>query len=108
MADTNIDAAQPALEECLGCRVQPGEYHDDGCDHAHCPGCGEQLLLHDCGDSDRPSIWRGIDPDEAAAVRGNLFYWHPAPDIQRWVPDGTRARALYEWDPTEQKFLVEG
>lgn len=36
------------LKECPGCRVALGGAHEDECDHALCPDCGEQLIFHDC------------------------------------------------------------
>lgn len=91
-------------EECPGCRVTPGEHHDDECDHAHCPGCGEQLLMHDCGDSDRPSLWHGDNP---AAIKAHELGWmekHPAPNISGPVPQEAYVRALRDWDPTTQTW----
>lgn len=96
------------FETCGGCGAEPGKPHQDDCDWAHCPGCGEQLLLHDCGGSDRPSLWPGMRPDEIAARDLDIWYWHPAPDINTWVPDTTRAGACCAWDPIKQRFITEG
>lgn len=98
--------AELAPKECPGCRAEPDTPHEDDCDHAHCPGCGEQLLLHDCGDSDRPSIWHGIRPDEEAAITADMWFFHSAPDIRRYVPDCARARMQLDWDASDQRFRV--
>src|SRR5699024_6887795 len=60
---------QFTLEECPGCQVAVGMTHDNDCDHARCPDCGEQLFFHDCDHwpedadgPDRPAMWHGVDP----------------------------------------------
>ncbi|MFC7344603.1 hypothetical protein [Saccharopolyspora griseoalba] len=114
---SQIPEAALELESCGGCGVQPGEAHAQvnpgDCDWAHCPDCGEQLLLHDCehwdedaDGPDRPSIWHGVRPDTDAAVKAGYFFWHPAPDINRYVPDEGMARARLEWNPETQKYRV--
>jgi hypothetical protein len=104
------------LHPCYGCGVEPGQAHEDGCDHACCPDCGEQLIFHDCDTwdpeaegPDRPALWHGIDPrKEVAQV---LNWWTTHARIDHLVEDYTRvlfADALHQitWDPRGQKYVI--
>lgn len=107
---------QTMLEECPGCRVAPGRPHDEDCDHARCPDCGEQLIYHDCqlwpDDADGPSraaIWHGIDPKAEVAHTAN--WWTTAVGIDHLVEDFTRvswAIALNQvtWNPQTQRYDI--
>lgn len=104
------------LEPCSGCGVEPGQEHQDGCDHACCPDCGEQLIFHDCDawdpdadGPDRAALWHGIDPRKEVAQ--TLNWWTTHARIDHLVEDYTRvlfADALHQiaWDPHGQKYLV--
>lgn len=105
-----------ALENCPGCGVAAGKNHDDNCDHAVCPDCGEQLLMHDCEHwaddaegPDRPALWHGVD--QQAEVARTLNWWTTATGIDHLVEDYTRvvvATALGQvtWDPRAQKYAI--
>jgi hypothetical protein len=98
------------LEECCGCRAMPGGDHGEGCDHARCPECGEQLIqCGDHADSDRPARWHGVD--QRAEVARELNWWTTAVGIDYLVEDYTRvlfAAALGQitWDPQAQRYVI--
>ena len=108
---------QNALEECYGCAVPPNTPHEDGCDRARCPDCGDQLLLHDCefwpGDADgpdRPALWHGMSPSEEVARK--LSWWTTAAGIDHLVEDHMRvsvAEALGQitWNPRTQRYDIQ-
>lgn len=105
---------QFTLEECYGCGVSPGTAHEDDCDHARCPDCGDQLFFHDCDHwpedadgPDRPAIWHGVDP--RAEVARTLGWWTTAAGIDEPVEDHIRvltAEALGQirWNPDKQRY----
>lgn len=95
------------LETCADCGVAPGQPHLDGCDWACCPDCGEQLLMHEECDPQRPAIWHGIDPYvEAAQQRG----WQTTiAGVDEPMEDSNRAvaakhRGELVWDPQTQRL----
>jgi rubredoxin len=98
------------LKPCRGCRVEPGTPHEEACDRASCPECGQQLFMcdeHD--DASRPAIWHGIDPlDEVAR---QLNWWTVFPGIDRLVEDSPRvllaaAYGQITWDPQTQRYTI--
>jgi hypothetical protein len=94
---------------CPGCRVPPGADHEDGCDHALCPDCGEQRILHDEHDPGRASRWHGTDPRAESAQQ--LGWWTTASGIDHLVEDYTRvlfAESLGQiaWDPATQRYAI--
>lgn len=107
---------QQPLEECPGCRVAPGRAHDEDCDHARCPDCGEQLFFHECeawpedaDGPDRPALWHGIHPDEEVARK--LNWWTTAVGIDHPVEDFTRVSFAVHlkqvtWDPQAQRYVI--
>lgn len=108
--------AEPISWDCPGCRAAAGQPHGEDCDHARCPDCGEQLLMHDCDlwpadadGPDRPALWHGIHPsDEVARALG---WWTTAVGIDHLVEDYTRvlfAQALGQitWDRQAQRYVI--
>ena len=105
-----------STEICSGCSAAPGTPHDEDCDHAACPDCGEQLLMHDCDrwpagadGPDRPAIWRGVDP--SAEVARTLDWWTTAVGIDHLVEDYTRVTIAegtgqITWDPGAQRYTI--
>jgi hypothetical protein len=105
------------LAGCPGCGAVPGAQHDQGCEHALCPDCGEQLLMHSCdlwpagtGGPDRPAIWHGIDPREEVARA--LGWWTTAPGADDPVVDDTRVRLAIAaeqltWDRQRQRYEID-
>lgn len=104
------------LEYCAGCGAHPGENHGEDCDHAPCPDCGEQLLLHECAfwpvdatGPDRPARWSGVDPrDEIARAQD---WWTTAVGLDYLVEDYDRvlcaiALGQIAWDQREQHYTV--
>lgn len=105
------------LEVCPGCRVAPDNPHDEHCDHARCPDCGEQLIFHSCekwqladaDGPDRPAMWHGVAPGaEVARIRG---WWTTAVGIDYLVEDDTRvtiavALKMVTWDPAGQRYII--
>lgn len=98
----------PDLSTCLGCGVAPGADHEDDCDHARCPGCGEQYLM--CGEhGDRPARWHGTD--QRAEVARGLGWWTTATGIDHLVEDYTRVLfavmlGQVTWDPQAQRYMI--
>lgn len=100
------------LENCADCAAVPGAAHEDGCDWARCPCCGEQrLMLELSGDehTNRPAIWHGIDPKTEVAHK--LNWWTTAAGIDHLVEDYTRvlyAEGLKQitWDPEAQRYAI--
>lgn len=100
------------LQPCYGCRVQPGENHQAGCDWARCPDCGEQLIFHECewwedDEPDRPSTWHGLDPK--AEVARAMGWWTTAVGIEGPVEDSmavllAAARDLIGWNRETQRY----
>lgn len=102
---------QTTLETCPGCLANVDSPHGDGCDHAKCPGCGEQLIFHDCevGGQDQPAIWHGVDP--RAEVARELNWWTTAVGIDHLVEDYTRvvvavAMDMVRWNPDTQRHDI--
>lgn len=99
---------------CPDCQVEPGQNHEEGCDYAQCPDCGEQLLLHECEHweedaegPDRPPKWHGVAP--RAEVARTMNWWTTHVGIDHLVEDYTRV--LYAivlgqvvWDRQEQRY----
>lgn len=116
MKEPNTVTTPHTLEECPGCRVAPGQQHDEDCDHAACPDCGEQLLLHECEHwaqdaegPDRAAVWHGIDPRTELAR--TLNWWTTAAGFDHLVEDYTRvvfAIALEQvtWDREAQRYVI--
>lgn len=48
-----------ALYTCYGCGVEPGQKHEDGCDHEPCKGCGWQAICCDCDPYTEHTTWTG-------------------------------------------------
>lgn len=104
------------LETCYGCGAAPQSYHQEHCDWARCPDCGEQLLLHDCDHwpddadgPDRSAIWHGITPSDEVAQACN--WWTTAVGIDHLVEDDIRvliANHLRQitWNPREQRYDI--
>lgn len=62
------------LRTCGDCGALPGYAHDNNCDVARCPLCGEQRLqcyIHKR--SKIPSIWTGIYPGEVECIEYGLW-----------------------------------
>lgn len=103
-------AMAPELHDCYGCGAAPGANHDEECDRARCPDCGEQLIMCDeHEDCDRPARWHGID--QRAEVAQRLDWWTTAAGIDHLVEDYTRvlfADALGQitWDPQAQRYVI--
>lgn len=109
-------AAMTDAEECPGCRMAAGTAHQDECDHAWCPDCGEQLFLHVCefwddenDGPDRPALWHGVD--QRAQVARQHGWWTTAVGIDHPVEDYTRvlfAIGLGQiiWEPRSQTYIV--
>jgi hypothetical protein len=107
---------QTELKECGDCQAAPGEAHDEDCDHAACPDCGEQLFMHECehwpedaDGPDRPARWHGVDP--RTEVARTLDWWTTATGIDHLVEDYTRvifaiALGQVTWDPQAQKYVI--
>lgn len=102
-----------ALEQCPGCGAAPGRTHEEDCDHAACPECGEQLLMHECqvsaGGVVRPASWHGLD--QRAEVAQAMGWWTTAAGIDHLVEDYTRvlfAIALRQvtWDREAQRYVI--
>jgi hypothetical protein len=105
-----------SLEECPGCRVDPGGGHGDECDHAWCPDCGEQLFLHVCerwdddaDGPDRPALWHGVD--QRAQVARQRSWWTTAVGIDHLVEDYSRVLfaigpGQITWDPRFQTYAI--
>lgn len=96
------------MDECPGCQVMPGQVHHPECDHARCPGCGEQYIV--CHEHpDGPAIWHGVDQRaEVARLRG---WWTTAVGIDHLVEDYTRVLfavvfGMVTWDPQEQRYVI--
>ena len=111
-----VKAGQPNLEKCYGCAVEPGTAHKDGCDHARCPDCGQQLLFHDCDywlkDADgpnRPAMWHGMSPSEEVARQ--LSWWTTATGLDHPVEDHMRVSVAEDlghitWNPRTQRYDI--
>lgn len=105
---------QTDLTKCYGCKAMPGEHHEDNCDWACCPDCGEQLIFHRCDDPsglnpERPAIWHGLPP--YVEVARALDWWTTAAGIDHLVEDATRvlvaaARGEIRWNPETQRYDV--
>ena len=105
---TNVEviASEKLLQVCAECAVAPGQAHEEDCDHASCPECGEQLLLHDEHRQTRPALWSGIDPREQMARE--LGWWTVRAEAGL-VEDfdsvtEARVRGYVEWDPVQQRY----
>jgi hypothetical protein len=99
---------QSDLKPCRGCGVAPEQAHEEGCDWAKCPECGEQRDWGCDHDSDQPSIWHGIDP--RAEVAQAREWWTTATGIDHLVEDYTRVlvaigRGDIDWDPQTQRYV---
>lgn len=104
------------LVGCPGCAAAPDTAHEEDCDHACCPDCGEQLFMHDCDewadDADgpnRPAAWHGVDP--TAEVAHQLGWWTTVVGINHPVEDYTRVNVaadldMVTWDPENQRYVV--
>lgn len=108
-AEITLRAGDP--DTCDGCGAEPGTYHLDNCDHAACPGCGEQLLM--CGDccaqAELPARWHGTD--QRAAVARHFGWWTTAAGIDHPVEDYTRvlfaiALGQITWDRDRQHYTI--
>ena len=109
---------QTALEVCPGCLVNPGQFHEEDCDHACCPDCGEQLIYHECTEwpedaigPDRPALWHGIAP--STEVAHTLNWWtdgkeygedHPVEDYTRVLC--ADALGQITWNPKTQRYDI--
>jgi hypothetical protein len=106
--DGEPTVADLQLLECGGCMAVPSTAHGQDCDHAHCPECGEQWIM--CGhESDRMSVWRGVD--ERAAVAHQQNWWTTRTDIDHLVEDYTRviiaiSLGQITWDAEAQTYRV--
>lgn len=97
------------MRNCGGCGATPGTDHDEWCDWARCPGCGDQLI--GCGEctGSGPGRWHGVDP--RAEVARRLAWWTAAVGIDHLVEDYTRvlfAEALGQiaWNPQSQRYDI--
>jgi hypothetical protein len=111
-------AMQTTLKECPGCRVAPRKPHDEDCDHAQCPDCGEQLFMHDCEHwparakgPNRPALWHGIDP--RTEIAHSLNWWtdgrlygvdYPVEDYNR-VGFAIALKQI-AWNPRTQRYDI--
>jgi hypothetical protein len=111
----SMDSPASGGSNCRGCRAAPGRPHEDGCDWARCPDCGEQLFGHyDCEapqpGPERPALWHGVDPRcEVAQVAG---WWTTVVGIDHLVEDTTRVLYAHglgqiHWDPTAQRYVID-
>ena len=83
----------PAVRNCPGCAVVPGQPHQSGCAVERCSACGSQRLACSCnGDHDALfSRWTGFWPGELECLAlGLLSKWEPDP--QHPVPADTLCR----------------
>ena len=100
---------QDTHERCPGCHAAPHKSHDDWCDHARCPECGEQLIQCDEHDSSRRARWHGVD--QRAEVARKLSWWTTAVGIDHLVEDYTRvlfasALGMITWDAKDQCYAI--
>jgi hypothetical protein len=104
-------------EECPGCGMQPGAYHQAGCDIEQCPYCGRQLISCVC--RRKPPLddrlpWTGVWPG-VAECREFGWYARLVPG-QGWVScpvdrpgateDLNRLHVEAVWDRREKRFVL--
>ena len=111
MADMTVDK-----DRCPDCGVQPGDYHQVGCDIEQCPYCGGQLISCDCGRTpplDDRMPWTGVWPGRAEC-REFGWYANLVPGKGRLscragergaTEDLNRLHAEAVWDRTEKRFI---
>lgn len=82
---------------CPDCGVDEGRPHDDGCDVAICPTCGQQVLSHDEDHLAPQTYWTGFWPGTIECRERGWYVvgppWLPVPpgtpgateDLNRWA-----------------------
>lgn len=80
---------------CPDCAVEPGEYHDGGCDVTRCSECGFQLLGCGCPEG-RTLVWDNYWPGDREVEKYGLkdlneLYIRAVQRLLVWD------RTTYEW-----------
>ena|SRR5947209_8665849 len=103
-------------DECPGCSVQPGDYHQVGCDIEQCPYCGRQVIS--CACRRKPPLddrlaWTGVWPG-VAECREFGWYARRMPG-QGWLSceadgpgateDLNRLHMEAVWDRSAKRFV---
>lgn len=76
-----------AEPKCHDCDVEPGQFHEPGCDVERCPYCGRQLISCGCLEVKKRAAWiekhllpwTGVWPGAQEAAEFGLFC--------KWVPN---------------------
>jgi hypothetical protein len=79
------------MKPCRDCGVEPGEYHQYGCDVARCPRCGHQAISCGC-------IYEvcGIDPRDLEETHPEIWTGGPTEEMyEKWDAEWGSRRQVW-------------